>query len=150
MPDRAPNRLDEASLDALSTRERDPIAAQAMAGEPLSVIYEPYRQCLWCSHYLGLNAAGSGEPAEKRRCLAYPDGIPIPIWAGDHDHRFPAPGDDGVVFEPSGEVEEAEGPFDWQANVYAPVAKRPMRVVQGHRLAAVARGQAPGDMEDEI
>lgn len=38
---------------------------------------------------------------DDRRCCAFPSGIPIPIWLGEHDHRTPFPGDRGIVFEPA-------------------------------------------------
>ena len=32
-------------------------------------------------------------------CAAFPSGIPRPIWAGEADHRYPYPGDGGVLFQ---------------------------------------------------
>jgi len=35
----------------------------------------------------------------QRRCAAFPDGIPMPIWRAQHDHQSPYPGDHGIRWE---------------------------------------------------
>lgn len=53
-----------------------------------------YSHCVTCEHFdstVGVR--------EKKRCAAFPDGIPDEIWRGDNDHSVPYPGDHGIRFE---------------------------------------------------
>lgn len=55
----------------------------------------PAPQCGICRHL-----AESG-----RRCVAFPEFIPEPIWTNVADHRGPFAGDGGVRFEPNPAVD---------------------------------------------
>ena len=48
-------------------------------------------QCLVCVH--------SVNGGDRLECPAFPDGIPDEIYMGEFDHRKPAPGDNGIMFE---------------------------------------------------
>ena len=46
--------------------------------------------CGKCKHYIN----------KKSACTAFPGGIPAEILEGEHDHRKPYPGDNGIRYEP--------------------------------------------------
>lgn len=54
-----------------------------------------YVQCAICVNYVGVQGQG-------RVCLAFQGGIPSEILDGEHDHRQPYEGDNGIQFEPEG------------------------------------------------
>ena len=35
----------------------------------------------------------------RRRCAAFPEGVPEAIWVGDNKHKRPVEGDHGIRFE---------------------------------------------------
>jgi hypothetical protein len=53
-----------------------------------------YYQCEFCKH-LG----------EDWTCAAFPQEIPAAILHGEHDHRQPFPGDQGIRFEQAPDLE---------------------------------------------
>lgn len=52
--------------------------------------------CGLCAHYNG----------RERRCTAFPNGIPLPIYNGSFDHRRSFDGDGGVKFKAADPVDE--------------------------------------------
>jgi len=48
--------------------------------------------CSYCRHL--------DRTSTKRRCKAFPNGIPLQIWLGTNRHTEPYPGDHGIRFEP--------------------------------------------------
>ena len=67
-----------------------------MSGEGLVLDGSPVmgpEQCMECAH---LHCTGD----LPGKCDAFPDGIPLAVWDGDHDHTRPYPGDHGITFQP--------------------------------------------------
>jgi len=54
-------------------------------------------QCQLCKHYRG-----------AKICAAFPVDIPEEIFLGQHDHREPFPGDNGILFEPLEKKEDKD------------------------------------------
>ena len=46
---------------------------------------------------------------DEMTCAAFKDGIPIFIISGDFDHRYPHPGDGGIMYEPKKGGENVTG-----------------------------------------
>lgn len=55
--------------------------------------------CIWCKLF------DPGRGAGPVRCEAFPDGIPMTILRGEHNHQHPYPGDNGLLFTPNDEFE---------------------------------------------
>jgi hypothetical protein len=47
------------------------------------------KQCFMCENY-----------RYGKKCNAFPRGIPSIVFSGEHDHREPYKGDNGIRFEP--------------------------------------------------
>ncbi len=66
--------------------------------------------CAFCQHLTHEPAALAGVPTST--CAAFPDGIPLDIFAGRRDHREPI-GDEPVTFVP-----RPDAPLDTLERIY--------------------------------
>lgn len=66
---------------------------ERMADWPREIRGPASSQCVLCAHFEGIGPEGA-------ICGAFPEGIPEEIITGQHDHRKPYPGDDGIRWEP--------------------------------------------------
>lgn len=55
--------------------------------------HAPNRLCYSCKHF-------RQSSKKTLRCTAYQDVIPPKIFYGKHDHHYPYPGDEGILYEP--------------------------------------------------
>lgn len=44
------------------------------------------------------NSCVNLESSIDRKCVAFPNGIPMYIWKGENDHKTSVEGDNGIVF----------------------------------------------------
>jgi hypothetical protein len=58
-----------------------------------------YLPCLGCKHF---------DRQTGWTCAAFPDGIPEAVLQFRNDHTAPFPGDNGIRFEPSEDLGDAE------------------------------------------
>ena len=84
----------KASLPASSSLQMKLTELDASLGVPR---FSPI--CTFCRHRLGF-----------RRCDAFTQEIPLPIWIGEHTHEQPYPDDHGIQFEPVPEAKVTRPP----------------------------------------
>ena len=58
------------------------------------IIKDDWPACMFCVHF----------SQDQRTCVAFPGGIPLIVILGENKHESPLPGDNGIQFEPLGEM----------------------------------------------
>lgn len=68
----------------------------------------PTSQCGTCIHFRSPFSDENIRGLDGAFCAAFPDGIPDEVYGNQLDHRQPIPGDNGVRWEPDGDVKYPE------------------------------------------
>ena len=66
-----------------------PLRSEGLITDPVMPI------CVFCKHLL--------DEGESMKCRAFPSGIPNLIIESVQDHRFRVEGDNGIIFDPTGD-----------------------------------------------